>query len=172
MESATLRARQAPLKERYKAEPESALVTSHAEGRLDAADIACHVTGWRGTVEAGLHPATGGDGSQACSADILLRALVACTGVTLNSVATAMGVQLDDVTIRAEGDWDARGTLGISKEVPVGIQDIRLRVTIDSPADAATLDKLLTLTERFCVIYQTLAHPPRLSLERRETAAA
>ena len=171
MDATSLRARQAPVKDRYKQDPAQARVTSHAEGRVGSEDIACHVTGWRGTVEAGLHPAAGGDGSQACSADILLRALVACTGVTLKSVATAMGVRLNDAVIRAEGDWDARGTLGMSKETPVGITDIRLIIAIDSDADAATLDKLLTLTERFCVIYQTLSNPPRLSLERKNAGA-
>lgn len=166
MDAETLRAKQKPLKDRYKENPDAAKVTSVATGRLCSDDIAIDVDGWNGTITAGLHPSTGGDGSQACSADILLRALVSCTGVTLKSVATAMGVTLRDATITAEGDWDARGTLGVSKETPAGITAIRLKVVLDTDADEKTQAKLLELTERFCVIYQTLKIPPQLILER------
>lgn len=172
MDAGELRARQKPLKDRYKEDPAKARVTSRAEGSLAPDDVACTVAGWRGAIEAGLHPATGGDGSQACSADILLRALVACAGVTLNSVATAMGVSLRDARIVAEGDWDARGTLGLDKTVPVGLSDVRLSFTLDTDADEATVDKLLQLTERFCVIYQTLRNPPTITMERRITRPA
>jgi uncharacterized OsmC-like protein len=165
MDAETLRAKQKPLKDRYKDEAAAAHVTSVATGRVHGDDVAVTVEGWNGEIVAGLHPSTGGDGSQACSADILLRALVSCTGVTLKSVATAMGVDLRDATIKAEGDWDARGTLGMSKETPVGITAIRLKVTLDTDADQATQAKLLQLTERFCVIYQTLKHPPTLELQ-------
>jgi uncharacterized OsmC-like protein len=172
MDAAELRARQKPLKDRYKEDPGSAMVTSRAEGRLADDDIACAVEGWRGQVVAGLHPSTGGDGSQACSADILLRALVACAGVTLKSVATAMGVNLRDARVVAEGDWDARGTLGIDKQAPVGLSDVRLTFTLDTDADDATVAKLVQLTERFCVIYQTLKNPPRVATETQATRAA
>lgn len=172
MDAAELRARQKPLKDRYKEAPEAARVTSRAEGRLADDDIACAVEGWRGEIVAGLHPSTGGDGSQACSADILLRALVACAGVTLKSVATAMGVDLRDARITAEGDWDARGTLGIDKTAPVGLSDVRLTFALDTDADEKTVDKLVQLTERFCVIYQTLKNPPQVTTEKRITSAA
>ena len=171
MDAAELRARQAPLKKRYKEDAASARVPCVAEGRLGHDDIACRVEGWAGAVEAGLHPAAGGDGSKACSADMLLEALVACAGVTLKSVATAMGVELRDARIRAEGQWDARGTLAIDKEAPVGISDIELSFELDTDADEATIEKLIGLTERFCVIYQTLANPPRMSVRHSATAA-
>lgn len=167
MDAKDLRAKQAPLKERYKAEPESAKVTSEAVGRISGGDIVCNVEGWNHDIVAGLHASTGGDGSQACSADLLLQALVACAGVTLKSVATAMGVELRDATVTAEGDWDARGTLGLSKETPVGLSDVRLRFDLDTDADRATVAKLIQLTERFCVIYQTLKNPPSVSTEHR-----
>ena len=166
MDAETLRAKQKPLKDRYKEDPAAARVTSVASGRVRGDDVAIDVAGWNGTITAGLHPSTGGDGSQACSADVLLRALVSCTGVTLKSVATAMGVELRDAEIAAEGDWDARGTLGMSKDTPVGITAIRLKVRLDTDADDKTQAKLLELTERFCVIYQTLKTPPTLTLER------
>lgn len=167
MDAETLRAKQKPLKDRYKEDPGTAKVTSVATGRVVRSDdIAIDVEGWNGTITAGLHLSTGGDGSQACSADILLRALVSCTGVTLKSVATAMGVELRDATITAEGDWDARGTLGVSKETPAGMTAIRLKVALDTDADEKTQTKLLELTERFCVIYQTLKTPPQLTLDR------
>ncbi len=165
MDAKELRAKQAPLKERYKADPETAKVTSQAVGRIAAEDIVCNVGGWNHNIVAGLHGSTGGDGTQACSADLLLQALVACAGVTLKSVATAMGVHLRDAAITAEGDWDARGTLGLSKETPVGLSGVRLRFDLDTDADRATVDKLIQLTERFCVIYQTLKAPPSVSVE-------
>jgi len=166
MDADDLRAKQKPLKDRYKTDPESAKVTSRATGRVQADDVAVDVDGWQGTTVAGLHPAAGGDGGHACSADELLRALVACTGVTLKSVATAMGVALRDASISAEGDWDARGTMGISRDTPVGMRDIRLTIHLDTDADATTEAKLLELTERFCVIYQTLRTPPRIEVRR------
>lgn len=168
MNADDLRARQGPLKADYRETPEHARVTSRAEGTLAHDDIACAVTGWNTTVEAGLHPSTGGDGSQACSADLLLQALVACAGVTLKSVATAMGVTLHDARITAEGDWDARGTLGVDRQAPIGLTDVRLRFQLDTDADEATVNRLIALAERYCVIYQTLSHPPRLSVERAD----
>ena len=165
MDANHLRERQRPLKERYREDAETARVPAHAEARLSRDDIACTLPGWAGEITAGLHPAAGGDGSQACSADLLLQALAACAGVTLNSVATAMGVELRDARVVAEGEWDARGTLGIDRSVPVGMSRIHLRFELDSDADDQTLEKLVQLSERFCVIYQTLARPPELSVE-------
>jgi len=163
MDAAALRARQAPIKQRYRDNPDSARVPAHAEARLGEG-ITCTVPGWAGNIVAGLHPAAGGDGSQACSADMLLEALVACAGVTLNSVATAMGVALRDAVVRAEGTWDARGTLGVSRETPIGLTDIRLKFELDTDADEQTCKRLVELTERYCVIYQTLRNPPAMSL--------
>lgn len=168
MNADELRARQSPLKSEYRREPALARVTSQAEGRLANDDIVCDVDGWNSTIEAGLHQSTGGDGSQACSADLLLQALVACAGVTLKSVATAMGVTLHDARITAEGDWDARGTLGVDRETPVGLTDIRLYFHLDTDADDTTVERLISLAERYCVIYQTLSHPPRLSVAQAE----
>jgi uncharacterized OsmC-like protein len=172
MDATELRARQKPLKDRYKESPDAARVTSRAEGRIAGDDVACAVEGWRGEILAGLHPSTGGDGSQACSADILLRALVACAGVTLKSVATAMGVELRDARVTAEGDWDARGTLGIDKNAPVGLSDVRLTFALDTDADEKTVEKLVQLTERFCVIYQTLKTPLQITTETQITSRA
>lgn len=150
-----LRAVQAPLKDRYRAEPAAALVTLKAEGRLGEG-VACSVTTGKALVEAGLHPATGGSGLQACSGDMLLEALVACAGVTLSAVATSLGIELRDAALRAEGDLDFRGTLGVARDAPVGFKAIRLCVRFDSGAPAEQLGKLLELTERYCVVYQTL----------------
>ncbi|HEX5635282.1 MAG TPA: OsmC family protein [Gemmatimonadales bacterium] len=158
-----LRARQAPLKERYRDEPGSALVTLRAEGALGQ-DVTCRVETGRALVEAGLHPATGGSGLSACSGDMLLQALVACAGVTLSAVATSMGIALRGASLVAEGDLDFRGTLGVSREAPVGFREIRLRITLDTDAGDAERTKLLELTERYCVVYQTLARPPALHL--------
>ena len=169
MDATELRERQRPLKERYREDADTARVPARAEARLSPEDIACTVPGWAGDITAGLHPAAGGDGSQACSADLLLQALVACAGVTLNSVATAMGVSLRDARVSAEGEWDARGTLGVDRTVPVGMRRIGLHFELDSDADDATLQRLVQLTERFCVIYQTLAQPPELSSDFRRT---
>ncbi len=158
-----LRALQAPLKERYRAEPESAVVTLTAAGRLGD-DISCTLETPHGRIVAGLHPATGGTGDMACSGDMLLEALVACAGVTLRAVATAMGIPLRGGTITAEGDLDFRGTLGVSRDAPVGFRAIRLGFDLDTTATPEQQQKLIQLTERYCVIYQTLAHPPTLSV--------
>ena len=158
MEQADLKAAQAPLKERYRTEPEAARVTLRAEGRLGEAEVSCRVDTGRALVEAGLHPATGGTGLLACSGDMLLQALVACAGVTLAAVATALRLEVRG-TVHAEGDLDFRGTLGVGKEdgVPVGFTAIRLRFALESHADEDSLATLLRLTERYCVVYQTLA---------------
>jgi len=150
-----LRARQAPLKEAYRSDPSAALVTLRARGALGG-EISCDVATSIGTVTAGLHPATGGDGTRACSGDMLLEALVACAGVTLSAVATAMGIALRGGTLAAEGDVDFRGTLGVAKDAPVGFKAIRLSVTLDTDAAAAERAKLFELTERYCIVYQTL----------------
>ena len=166
MNADDLRAVQAPLKERYRAAPDAALVTLRAQGRLGEG-VSCKVETGRALIVAGLHPATGGSGQAACSGDMLLEALVACAGVTLNAVATALGIELRDASLEAEGDLDFRGTLGLSKEAPVGFQAIRLRFTLDTDASDEQLAPLLRLTERYCVVYQTLAHPPALALSRK-----
>jgi uncharacterized OsmC-like protein len=162
MNADELRALQAPLKNSYREDPGAALITLKARGRLDQAEIACKVDTGKALVAAGLHPATGGDGSLACSGDMLLEALVACAGVTLKAVSTALGVALRSGEVFAEGDLDFRGTLGVSKETPVGFRAIRLRFQLDTDADQATLDKLMSLTERYCVVYQTLKASPSL----------
>jgi uncharacterized OsmC-like protein len=156
MDRAELRALQAPLKERYKGDPGAALITLHAEGSLEQPAVACNVDTPRGLVEAGLHPATGGDGALACSGDMLLEALVACAGVTLTAVATAMGLEIGG-TLRAEGELDFRGTLGVAKDAPVGFQRIRLHYELDHEDDEEKLATLLELTERYCVVFQTLS---------------
>ena len=166
MNADDLRAVQAPLKERYRAAPDAALITLRAQGRLGEG-VSCKVETGRALIVAGLHPATGGSGQAACSGDMLLEALVACAGVTLNAVATALGIELRDASLEAEGDLDFRGTLGLSKEAPVGFQAIRLRFTLDTDASDEQLATLLRLTERYCVVYQTLAHPPALALSRK-----
>src|SRR5262245_51588 len=166
MDSQALKDLQAPLKQQYRDRPATALITLKAEGRLGEG-LTCKLDTGRALVEAGLHPATGGNGLAACSGDMLLEALVACAGVTLNAVATALGIKLRDAAVKAEGDLDFRGTLGLSKEVPVGFQNIRLRFTLDTAASEAELDTLLRLTERYCVVLQTLAHPPSLSVARK-----
>ncbi|MBI2307379.1 MAG: OsmC family protein [Rhodocyclales bacterium] len=161
-----IRALQAPLKDRYRETPEAALITLRAQGRLGEG-VSCRIETGKALVEAGLHPATGGSGQAACSGDMLLEALVACAGVTLNAVATALGIELRDATLQAEGDLDFRGTLGLAKEVPVGFQHIRLNFTLDTDASEEQLATLLKLTERYCVVYQTLAHPPALAVSRK-----
>ena len=160
-----LRTIQAPLKERYRQTPSAALVTLKAEGRLGEG-VACSVSTSKALIEAGLHPATGGSGTQACSGDMLLEALVACAGVTLSAVATSLGIAIEACTLRAEGDLDFRGTLGVSKDVPVGFKEIRLDIALESSAPVEQLNKLLELTERYCVVLQTLkgAVPVRASL--------
>jgi len=163
MDQATLRATQAPLKERYRQSPEAARITLRAEGGIGEG-VTCRVETGRALVEAGLHPATGGSGLSACSGDMLLQALVACAGVTLSAVATAIGVQLKDAQVIAEGDLDFRGTLGVSKETRVGFEAIRLRFELDTPATEEEIANLLRLTERYCVVFQTLAQPPKLEV--------
>jgi len=165
MDSEALRTLQSPLKDHYRQAPDSARITLSAEGRIGEG-VTCKVDTGRALVEAGLHPATGGTGSSACSGDMLLEALVACAGVTLNAVATALGVKLNDAMVRAEGDLDFRGTLGVAKDVPVGFQHIRLRFELDTDATEDEVATLLRLTERYCVVYQTLAHPPALQVTR------
>jgi uncharacterized OsmC-like protein len=166
MKSDELRSLQAPLKDRYRSDPDAALLTLHAEGRLGEENVACSVETGRAIVEAGLHPMTGGDGTLACSGDMLLQALVACAGVTVRAVATAIGVPLRGGTVRADGDLDFRGTLGVDRDAPVGFTDIRLRFELDTPADDEQIAKLLDLTERYCVVFQTLAGNPAISLQR------
>jgi uncharacterized OsmC-like protein len=165
MNAQELKALQAPIKERYKTDPGSAVITLRAQGRLGEG-IACRVDTGRALVEAGLHPATGGSGTQACSGDMLLEALVACAGVTLNAVSTALGIALRDAKVTAEGDLDFRGTLGVAKDAPVGFREIRLKFDLDTDASAEQQKKLLELTERYCVVLQTIrqAPPVRASL--------
>lgn len=163
MQAEELRGLQAPLKQRYREAPETAMVTLRAEGKLDDG-MTCSVETGQALVQAGLHPATGGDGFAACSGDMLLQALVACAGVTLRAVATALGVALRSGTVLAEGDLDFRGTLGVSKDAPVGFADIRLRFKLDTDATPEQLDNVLRLTERYCVVYQTLRNAPSVKL--------
>jgi uncharacterized OsmC-like protein len=166
MNAEELRSLQAPVKERYRQQPETALFTLRAEGRLGEG-VTCKIETGKSPVEAGLHPATGGDGRSACSGDMLLEALVGCAGVTLNAVATTLGIRLRDATVRAEGDLDFRGTLGVSKEVPVGFKQIRLQFDLDTDASEEQLATLLRLTERYCVVYQTLSRPAKIDVEYR-----
>jgi uncharacterized OsmC-like protein len=163
MKSEALRALQAPLKERYRQEPARATVVLRAQGELGSETLTCKVATGRALVEAGLHPATGGDGLAACSGDMLLEALVACAGVTLRAVATALDIPVRGGTVTAEGDLDFRGTLGVSKDVPVGLQAVRLHFDLKTEATPEQLASLLKLTERYCVILQTLQKPPRLT---------
>ncbi len=163
MKAEELKTLQAPLKQQYRETPTSAIVTLKARSRVGE-DLTCKVETGKGLVEAGLHPATGGDGLSACSGDMLLEALSACAGVTLTAVATAIGVELRDATVVAEGDLDFRGTLGVAKDAPIGLTDIRLTFELDTDADQEQLDALLKLTERYCVVYQTLANTPQLKV--------
>ena len=164
MNADELRATQAPLKDRYRQEPGAAVITLKAAGDLDSDGVACKVDTGRAIVEAGLHPATGGNGLQACSGDMLLEALVACAGVTLKAVSTALAIPIRKGTVRAEGDLDFRGTLGVAKDAPVGFRDIRLSFDLDTDATPEQLATLYKLTERYCVVYQTLKNPPPLAL--------
>jgi uncharacterized OsmC-like protein len=163
MDADTLRALQAPLKQKYREDPDAAVITLRAAGEATEG-VSCKVETGRALVEAGLHPATGGDGSLACSGDMLLEALVACAGVTLRAVATAIGVDLRRARVTAEGDLDFRGTLGVSKEAPVGFRDIRLHFDLDTDADEAQRANLIRLTERYCVVLQTLRQPPSIAV--------
>ena len=168
MDAAALKALQAPLKDKYRETPQAAVVTLKAEGRIGEG-VTCRVETGKALVEAGLHPATGGPGTQACSGDMLLEALVACAGVTLNAVATALGLAVRDATIRAEGDLDFRGTLGVARDAPVGFRDIRLSFAIDGDLTEDERATLMKLTERYCVVYQTLRQPPPVAITTRIT---
>ncbi|HJT80356.1 MAG TPA: OsmC family protein [Chthoniobacterales bacterium] len=163
MNATELKALQAPLKEQYRERPETAVITLKAEGRMGE-EMTCKVETGKALVEAGLHPATGGGGMSACSGDMLLQALVACAGVTLGAVATALAITVREGLIRAEGDLDFRGTLGVSKEVPVGFRNIRLHFDLDTDANPEQIATLLKLTERYCVVYQTLRQPANLEV--------
>jgi uncharacterized OsmC-like protein len=160
MNADEMRLIQAPLKDRYRADPKAGLVTLRARGALDSVAIACKVETGRALAVAGLHPATGGTGAELCSGDMLLEALVACAGVTLKAVATSMGIAVRSGEVTAEGDLDFRGTLGVDKQAPVGFKDIRLKFALETDAPQAELDTLLKLTERYCVVLQTLKHSP------------
>jgi len=167
MDAAALRAMQAPLKDRYKSKPRSAMITLRAKGAIDDAHIACKVETGRALAVAGLHPATGGSGLELCSGDMLLEALVACAGVTLKAVATALEIPLKSGIVSAEGDLDFRGTLGVAKDAPVGFAQIRLRFDVDTEAPQDKLDQLLKLTERYCVVYQTLKSSPPIEVSMK-----
>ncbi len=165
MKAEELKALQTPLKEHYRETPEAALITLKAQGKVGE-NVTCSIQTGKALIEAGLHPATGGSGLSLCSGDMLLEALVACAGVTLSAVATSIGVELRDATIRAEGDLDFRGTLGVSKEAPVGFQRIRLFFDLDTDATEEQQATLIRLTERYCVVYQTLRQPPQFEVTR------
>ena len=168
MNAEELRSLQAPLKTQYREQSGTALITLHAEGRVGE-NMTCKIETGKARVEAGLHPATGGDGQSACSADMLLEALVGCAGVTLSAVATALGIPLRNATIRAEGDLDFRGTLGVDRAVPVGVQEVVVTVEVDSDADDAALERLARSTERYCVVGQSLREPVRFVVRRPES---
>src|SRR5438477_11906448 len=169
MKAEELRSVQSPLKERYREDPEAALITLRAQGRLGEG-VSCKIETGKALVAAGLHPATGGNGLSACSGDMLLEALVACAGVTLNAVATAIGVVIRSGAVRAEGDLDFRGTLGVAKDAPVGFQRIRLYFDLDTDASEDQLSTLVRLTERYCVVYQTLRQPPEIVVSHHVSA--
>ena len=166
MNADELKKLQAPLKERYRESPDAALITLRAQGSISEG-VSCKIETGKALLTAGLHPATGGSGLSACSGDMLLEALVACAGVTLNAVATTLGIELRDAKLSAEGDLDFRGTLGVSKETPVGFQNIRLEFELDTDASDEQLATLMRLTERYCVVYQTLSRPSALSVSRK-----
>ena len=170
MDASALKALQGPLKDRYREDPAAAVITLRAEGR--ASGLSCKVETGKALVEAGLHPATGGDGTAACSGDMLLEALVACAGVTLRAVATAIGVEIADAKVKAEGDLDFRGTLGVARDAPVGFRDIRLQFELDTNASDEQLATLLKLTERYCVVLQTLRSAPPISARMMRAGAA
>ena len=165
MDAAALRAMQAPIKDKYKAQPDAALITLKAKGSLDDTNIACKIETGRALAVAGLHPATGGSGLELCSGDMLLEALVACAGVTIKAVSTALSINVKSGTVSAEGDLDFRGTLGVAKDAPVGFREIRLRFALDTDATQEQLDQLLKLTERYCVVYQTIAKGPPVDIK-------
>ncbi len=165
MDADQLRAMQAPIKDKYKSDPDAALITLKAKGTLDDQSIACKVETGRALAVAGLHPATGGSGIELCSGDMLLEALVACAGVTLKAVSTALAIPLRSGVVSAEGDLDFRGTLGVAKDAPVGFREVRLRFEVDTDAPQEKLDQLLKLTERYCVVYQTIAKGPAVDVK-------
>ncbi|HEY8381371.1 MAG TPA: OsmC family protein [Microvirga sp.] len=169
MDATALRALQAPLKDTYRGNPDAAFITLKAQGTLDDQHIACKVETGRALAVAGLHPATGGSGAELCSGDMLLEALVACAGVTLKAVATALEIPLRQGVVKAEGDLDFRGTLGVDKEAPVGFKAIRLAFEVDTDAPQEKIDQLLKLTERYCVVFQSLANKPDLAVEVRRS---
>ena len=171
MDARELKTLQTPLKARYREDPDAARITLRATGRIDDDNITCKVETARTVVEAGLHPATGGDGRSVCSGDMLLEALAACAGVTLKAVATALEIPPRGGTVRAEGDLDFRGTLGVDREAAVGFSDVRLRFDLDIDATPNQYERLIELTERYCVVYQTLLRSPRLALETRQLGA-
>ena len=172
MDANALRAMQAPIKQRYKDDPQAAVITLTAKGTLDDANIACKVETGRALATAGLHPATGGSGLELCSGDMLLEALVACAGVTIKAVATALDIPLKSGKVSAEGDLDFRGTLGVARDAPVGFAGIRLHFDLDTDAPQDKLDQLLKLTERYCVVYQTIRSGPPVALTMQRIAAA
>jgi len=169
MDATSLRALQAPIKDRYRTDPDAAVITLRAQGTLDEENIACKVETGRALAVAGLHPASGGSGAELCSGDMLLEALVACAGVTLKAVATALAIDLRNGVVKAEGDLDFRGTLGVDKEAPVGFRAIRLAFEVDTDAPQEKLDQLLKLTERYCVVFQSLNRKPELGVEMRRS---
>jgi uncharacterized OsmC-like protein len=169
MDATTLRTLQRPLKQKYRDDPMTALVPVRAEGRIVDYGVTCMVQTWSGTTRAGLHAATGGDGSDACSADMLVEALAACAGVTLHSVAIAMGVRLDNAHVVVDGRFDARGTLGVDRETPVGLTDVVVTFVFDTDADDAKVERLVELAERYCVVAQTLRNPPNLTIRHDVT---
>ena len=164
MDAAELRAMQAPIKERYKSDPSAAVITLKAKGSIDNEGLTCKVETGRALAVAGLHPATGGSGLELCSGDMLLEALVACAGVTIKAVSTALSIPVKSGTVSAEGDLDFRGTLGVAKDAPVGFREIRLRFSLETDATQEQLDQLLKLTERYCVVYQTIAKGPPVAI--------
>ena len=168
MESEELRSLQAPLKNQYREKPESAMVTLKAQGRIGEG-VSCKIETGKALAEAGLHRATGGNGLMVCSGDMLLEALAACAGVTLNAVATAKGIKIDEGIVQTEGDLDFRGTLGVSKEAPVGFQNIRLKFILKTNASDEELSTLIKLTERYCVVFQTLNNPPKINISHQVT---
>jgi uncharacterized OsmC-like protein len=170
MDATTLRTLQAPIKDKYRSDPDAAVITLRAQGTLDDQHIACKVETGRALAVAGLHPATGGSGAELCSGDMLLEALVACAGVTLKAVATALEIELRTGTVKAEGDLDFRGTLGVDKAAPVGFRAIRLAFELDTDAPQEKIDQLIKLTERYCVVFQTLNNRPALGVEVRRAA--
>lgn len=172
MDASALRALQAPLKERYQGEPQSALITLYAQGALDAQKMTCKVETGRALAVAGLHPAAGGTGAELCAGDMLLEALVACAGVTLKAVSTALQIPLRNALVKAEGDLDFRGTLGVSKDSPVGFSAIRLAFELDTDAAQDKIDQLVKLTERYCVVFQTLNQKPELSVSASRAGIA